>query len=67
MNALRKYRDTEGITLEELGRRLRVTKSTAWKLERRERLDADLVLRIEQAIGIPRETLRPDLWTGEQR
>lgn len=62
MSPLRRYRDSEDITLEELGRRLGVTKSTAWKLERRERIDADLAVEIEQKIGVPRTELRPDLW-----
>jgi DNA-binding XRE family transcriptional regulator len=66
MSALREFRDTHGLTLEQLGEKLGVRKATIWKYENGVTIPADRVLEIERIIGIPRHALRPDLWPHDE-
>lgn len=55
------YRRAHGLTLEALGQRLSVDKTTVMRWEAR-RVPADRVLDVERVTGISRELLRPDLY-----
>jgi DNA-binding transcriptional regulator YdaS (Cro superfamily) len=55
------FRRAEGLTLEALGQRLSVDKSTVMRWETR-RVPADRVLDVERVTGISRQLLRPDLF-----
>lgn len=55
------YRRAHGLTLEALGQRLAVDKTTVMRWEAR-RVPADRVLDVERVTGIRRERLRPDLY-----
>jgi len=55
------YRRAQGLTLEALGQRLAVDKTTVMRWEAR-RVPADRVLDVERVTGISRERLRPDLY-----
>jgi DNA-binding transcriptional regulator YdaS (Cro superfamily) len=64
IHPLRDYRFRERVTLEELGARLGVFKSTVMRWEKR-RIPAERVLDIERVTGVPRTQLRPDLYPTE--
>lgn len=59
------YRRAHGLTLEALGQRLAVDKTTVMRWEAR-RVPADRVLDVERVTGISRERLRPDLFVTER-
>ena len=57
------YCEREGITQVELAQRLGIPEPTTRALVNGSRpVTAERALQIEKAIGIPRETLRPDLF-----
>lgn len=57
------YRIATGETLQEVGRRFGVNKSTVLRWERH-RIPAERVPDVERSLGIPRYYLRPDLWSA---
>lgn len=61
--SIQSYRIATGETLEEVGRRFGVNKSTVLRWERK-RVPAERVPEVERWLGIPRHRLRPDLWPG---
>lgn len=58
---LKAYRDREGVTLDALGQRFGVNKTTVRWWERR-RVPAERVLEVERVTGVSRHELRPDLY-----
>jgi DNA-binding transcriptional regulator YdaS (Cro superfamily) len=66
MNPIRTFRDAKSLTLQQFGEMVGLRKALVWKYENgRLRVPAELVPKIEQATGIPRHELRPDLWPRE--
>ena len=63
LNPLRRFRLTSDpkVTLEDLGSRFGVNKSTVLRWEE-ERVPAERVLDVERETGVPRHELRPDLY-----
>ena len=59
------YRKTNDQTLEALADVLGVDKSTIWRWERG-RVPVDRLADVERATGIPRATLRPDVFGDAQ-
>lgn len=60
---LREYRDQSGLTLEEMGKRIGVTKASVSRIEAGiQHPSPDLARTIETVTGIPKWQLRPDLW-----
>ena len=65
MNALFQYRINEGLTRQALAERLSVDPATVWRWETGKMPIAVERLRaIEEVTQIPREQLRPDLFSG---
>jgi transcriptional regulator with XRE-family HTH domain len=62
MSPLKSYRDAHGLTLEQLGGRIGVTKATVWKYENGTAIPAEMAAKIADETGIDRHALRPDLW-----
>lgn len=63
-NAFRKYRNTNNILQEELAERLGINQGTVSNIERGARnVSAAFAEEIENKINIPKEDLRPDLFT----
>lgn len=66
MNPIRTFRDAKSLTLQQFGEMVGLRKALVWKYENgRLRVPAELVPKIEEATGIPRHQLRPDLWPRE--
>jgi transcriptional regulator with XRE-family HTH domain len=63
MNVLAKFRESKGLTQEQVGEILGTTKATVsrWETEKR-RPDPAMAVEIEKKLGIPRHELRPDLY-----
>jgi DNA-binding transcriptional regulator YdaS (Cro superfamily) len=60
------YRQTKGLTQAQFGAPLGVSKATVLRWEEgRIRIPADRVVEIERHTGIPRESLRPDLYADK--
>ena len=59
------YRNELGLSVEALAERLGVERTTVWRWERG-RVPADRLRTVERLTGIPRETLRPDLYEAAQ-
>jgi transcriptional regulator with XRE-family HTH domain len=64
MNALSKFRESKGLTQEQVANLLGTTKATVsrWESEKR-RPDPATTVEIERKLGIPRHELRPDLYS----
>lgn len=64
MNALSKFRESKGLTQEQVADILGTTKATVsrWESEKR-RPDPATTVEIERKLGIPRHELRPDLFS----
>lgn len=58
---LSRYRAANGLTLEAVAEGLGVNKSTVLRWEEGS-IPAERIIQIEQATGIPRSELRPDLY-----
>ena len=63
MSALKQHRADRDLTLEAVGNRLGVDKSTISRWERRG-VPADRILEVSNRLGIPREKLGPRLFKG---
>lgn len=59
------YRNELGLSVEALAERLGVERTTVWRWERG-RVPADRVREVERLTGVPRQTLRPDLYEAAQ-
>ena len=64
MNALSKFRESKGLTQEQVANLLGTTKATVsrWESEKR-RPDPAAAAEIERKLGIPRHEMRPDLYS----
>lgn len=62
MNALEAYRQTNGMTFEALAGKTGGGRSLVWKHCNAKRIPAEAVPGYEDALGIPRWLMRPDLW-----
>lgn len=63
IHPLRAYRLKENIPAETVAKKLCIAKSTLRSFENGNReIDADWAIQIERTLGIPRESLRPDLF-----
>lgn len=63
VSPIRTFRDAKKITLQQFGDMVGLKKARVWKYENgRLPVPAELVPKIEEATGIPRHELRPDLW-----
>jgi DNA-binding XRE family transcriptional regulator len=60
-NPITQYRAENSLTLEALGERLGVNKTTVMRWEEG-RISAERAIEIESATGIPKSKLRPDLF-----
>jgi hypothetical protein len=63
MNALNSIRLDKGLTFERLGSLAGYDRPTAWKHCLAEKISAEAAVRYSQALGIPLEHLRPDLFS----
>jgi transcriptional regulator with XRE-family HTH domain len=64
VNAIAKFRESKGLTQEQVAKLLGTTKATVsrWETETR-RPDPAMAIEIEGKLGIPRQALRPDLFS----
>lgn len=65
-DALRKFRDDTGTTLNAIAQKLGVHKSTVLRWEEGE-IPAERVLPLEKLTGVPRHELRPDIYPRRDR
>lgn len=63
---IRTFRAAKSLTLQQFGELVGLRKALVWKYENgRLRVPAELVPKIEEATGIARHELRPDLWPAQ--
>lgn len=63
MNPLKTYRDENGLTQQQLADKLAISRQMVGMLETGEReFTAEMCVHVEKKIGIPRETMRSDLF-----
>lgn len=66
ISPLRKYRTENGLSVDKLAAKLELAESTIRSLENGNReCTAEMAVTIEKKLGIPRSSMRPDLWPVE--
>lgn len=64
--ALREFREKNGLSAEDVGRKIGCAESTWRSYENGNReVDAETAIKIEEVLGIPREDIRADLFRRE--